>query len=63
MPVGVLGAPLTGSVLAHVGSHDQLPPLTPARLLTEWEPTTPGRSATIAAASYLAYAALIGDRD
>jgi cytochrome c oxidase assembly factor CtaG len=35
----VLGAPLTGSVLAHVGSHDQLPPLTPARLLTEWEPS------------------------
>jgi putative copper resistance protein D len=26
-------------VLAHVGSHDQLPPLTPARLLTEWEPS------------------------
>jgi hypothetical protein len=32
-------------------------------VLTEWEPSTPGRSATIAAASYLAYAALIGDRD
>ena len=35
----MLGAPLTGSVLAHVGSHDELPPLTPARLLTEWEPS------------------------
>jgi len=32
-------------------------------VLTEWEPTVQGRSATIAAASYLAYAALIGDRD
>lgn len=35
----MLGAPLTGSVLAHVGSHQELPPLTPARLLTEWEPS------------------------
>lgn len=35
----MLEAPLTGSVLAHVGSHDELPPLTAARLLTEWEPS------------------------
>jgi cytochrome c oxidase assembly factor CtaG len=35
----VLTAPLTGAVLAHVGSHQELPPLTPARLLTEWEPS------------------------
>jgi cytochrome c oxidase assembly factor CtaG len=32
-------APLAGSVLAHVGSHQELPPLTPVRLLTEWEPS------------------------
>jgi beta-lactamase class A len=32
-------------------------------VLTEWEPSGTGRSATIAAASYLAYAALVGDRD
>ena len=31
-------------------------------VLTEWEPTATGRSTTIAAASYLAYAALITDR-
>jgi hypothetical protein len=31
-------------------------------VLTEWEPTATGRSTTIAAASYLAYAALIADR-
>ena len=32
-------------------------------VLTEWEPSAAGRSATIAAASYMAYAALVGDRD
>jgi hypothetical protein len=31
-------------------------------VLTEWSPTTTGRSNTIAAASYIAYASLIGDR-
>ncbi len=32
-------------------------------VLTEWEATRTGRSATIAAASYIAYAALVGDRE
>ena len=31
-------------------------------VLTEWEPSATGRSTTIAAASYIGYAALIGDR-
>jgi beta-lactamase class A len=31
-------------------------------VLTEWEPSATGRSTTIAAASYIAYAALVGDR-
>jgi hypothetical protein len=31
-------------------------------VLTEWEPTATGRSAAIAAAAYLAYAALVRDR-
>ena len=43
---GVLGSPLDasrevaawGSVLAHGGPHDELPPLTGTRLLTAWEP-------------------------
>jgi cytochrome c oxidase assembly factor CtaG len=35
---GVLGAPLEGSLLAHGGLHDELPPLTGSRLLTAWEP-------------------------
>jgi putative copper resistance protein D len=38
----------------HVGSHDQLPPLTAARLLTEWEPALlPLVGATVAGALYL----------
>ncbi len=32
-------------------------------VLTEWDPSTAGRSATIAAASYLVYASLVGDRE
>lgn len=32
-------------------------------ILTEWEPSATGRSTTIAAASYLAYAALMGERE
>jgi beta-lactamase class A len=53
------------STIAHDAGLVYLPDRKPYALavLTEWEPTTPGRSATIAAASYLAYAALIGDRD
>jgi beta-lactamase class A len=53
------------STIAHDAGLVYLPDRKPYALavLTEWEPSTPGRSATIAAASYLSYAALIGDRD
>jgi beta-lactamase class A len=53
------------STVAHDAGLIYLPGRKPYALavLTEWEPSTTGRSATIAAASYLAYAALIGDRD
>jgi beta-lactamase class A len=53
------------STIAHDAGLVYMPDRKPYALavLTEWDPTTPGRSATIAAASYLAYAALIGDRD
>jgi len=53
------------STIAHDAGLVYLPDRKPYALavLTEWEPSTQGRSTTIAAASYLAYAALIGDRD
>ena len=53
------------STIAHDAGLIFLPNRRPYALavLTEWEPTATGRSTTIAAASYLAYAALIGDRD
>ena len=53
------------STIAHDAGLVYLPGRKPYALavLTEWEPSATGRSATIAAASYLAYAALIGDRD
>ena len=53
------------STIAHDAGLVYLPDRKPYALavLTEWEPSTQGRSATIAAASYLAYSALIGDRD
>jgi beta-lactamase class A len=53
------------STIAHDAGLVYLPGRKPYALsvLTEWEPTIQGRSATIAAASYLAYSALIGDRD
>jgi beta-lactamase class A len=53
------------STIAHDAGLVYLPDRKPYALavLTEWEPSTQGRSSTIAAASYLAYAALIGDRD
>jgi beta-lactamase class A len=53
------------STIAHDAGLVYLPDRKPYALavLTEWDPSTPGRSATIAAASYLSYAALIGDRD
>ena len=53
------------STVAHDAGLVYLPGRKPYALavLTEWEPGSGGRSATIAAASYLAYAALVGDRD
>ena len=53
------------STIAHDAGLVYLPDRRPYALavLTEWEPSATGRSATIAAASYLAYAALIGDRE
>ena len=53
------------STIAHDAGLVYLPDRRPYALavLTEWEPSTTGRSATIAAASYLGYAALIGDRN
>jgi beta-lactamase class A len=52
------------STVAHDAGLVYLPDRKPYAIavLTEWEPSTTGRSTTIAAASYLAYAALIGDR-
>ena len=67
LPRGARVAHKTGeiSTIAHDAGLVYLPNRRPYALavLTEWEPSTTGRSATIAAASYLAYAALIGDRD
>jgi len=53
------------STIAHDAGLIYLPGRKPYALavLTEWEPSTQGRAATIAAASYLAYAALLGGRD
>jgi beta-lactamase class A len=52
------------STVAHDAGLVYLPDRKPYAIavLTEWEPSATGRSTTIAAASYLAYAALIGDR-
>ena len=67
LPRGARVAHKTGeiSTIAHDAGLVYLPDRRPYALavLTEWEPSVTGRSATIAAASYLAYAALIGDRD
>jgi beta-lactamase class A len=67
LPRGARVAHKTGeiSTIAHDAGLVYLPGRRPYALsvLTEWDPSTTGRSATIAAASYLAYAALIGDRD
>jgi len=53
------------STIAHDAGLVYLPDRKPYALavLTEWEPSTQGRSSTIAAASYLAYAALTGERE
>jgi beta-lactamase class A len=52
------------STVAHDAGLVYLPDRKPYALavLTEWEPSASGRSTTIAAASYIAYASLIGDR-
>lgn len=67
LPRGAKVAHKTGeiSTIAHDAGLVYLPDRRPYALsvLTEWEPSATERSATIAAASYLAYAALIGDRD
>jgi beta-lactamase class A len=67
LPRGAKVAHKTGeiSTIAHDAGLVYLPGRKPYAIavLTEWEPSATGRSATIAAASYLAYAALIGDRD
>ncbi len=67
LPRGARVAHKTGeiSTIAHDAGLVYLPNRKPYALavLTEWEPSATGRSATIAAASYLAYASLVGDRD
>ena len=67
LPRGARVAHKTGeiSTIAHDAGLVYLPGRKPyvVAVLTEWQPSVTGRSATIAAASYLAYAALIGDRD
>jgi beta-lactamase class A len=52
------------STVAHDAGLVYLPARKPYALaiLTEWEPSVTVRSTTIAAASYIAYASLIGDR-
>lgn len=52
------------STVAHDAGLVYLPSRKPYAIavLTEWEPSATGRSTTIAAASYIGYAALIGDR-
>jgi beta-lactamase class A len=52
------------STVAHDAGLVYLPDRKPYAIavLTEWDPSTTGRSTTIAAASYLGYAALLGDR-
>jgi beta-lactamase class A len=53
------------STIAHDAGLVYLPDRKPYAIavLTEWDPSTGGRSATIAAASYLAYAAAVGDKE
>ncbi len=67
LPRGARVAHKTGeiSTIAHDAGLVYLPNRRPYALavLTEWDRSATGRSTTIAAASYLAYAALVGDRD
>jgi len=66
VPRGTRVANKTGdiSTVAHDAGLVYLPDRKPyaIAILTEWEPSATGRSTTIAAASYMAYAALVGDR-
>jgi beta-lactamase class A len=66
LPRGARVANKTGdiSTVAHDAGLVYLPDRKPYAIavLTEWEPSATGRSTTIAAASYLGYAALVGDR-
>jgi beta-lactamase class A len=66
VPRGTRVANKTGdiSTVAHDAGLVYLPDRKPYAIavLTEWEPSATGRSTTIAAASYIAYAALVGDR-
>jgi beta-lactamase class A len=52
------------STVAHDAGLVYLPDRKPYAIavLTEWDPSVSGRSSTIAAASYIAYASLVGDR-
>jgi len=66
LPRGARVANKTGdiSTVAHDAGLVYLPDRKPYAIavLTEWEPSASGRSTTIAAASYIGYAALVGDR-
>jgi beta-lactamase class A len=66
LPRGARVANKTGdiSTVAHDAGLVYLPDRKPYAIavLTEWEPSATGRSTTIAAASYIGYAALVGDR-
>jgi beta-lactamase class A len=52
------------STVAHDAGLVYLPNRKPYAIavMTEWEPSATGRSTTIAAASYIGYASLVGDR-
>jgi beta-lactamase class A len=67
LPMNARVAHKTGeiSTIAHDAGLVYLPGRRPYAIavLTEWDSSATGRSATIAAASYLAYASLVGDRD
>ena len=66
LPREALVANKTGdiSTVAHDAGLVYLPKRKPYAIavLTEWKPSATGRSTTIAAASYIGYAALVGDR-
>jgi beta-lactamase class A len=66
LPRGARVANKTGdiSTVAHDAGLVYLPDRKPYAIavLTEWEPSATGRSTTIAAASYIGYGALVGDR-